>query len=310
MEKLRKALEKAKQERQDEQEAVAGQEAATGQEAIAGPAAPTAPGAVTAPEIVSKEAAPPADATASNMGKLSPVYGQSRSHELNHAILADNHCLSLFSDPFEIESYKMLRTQIMQRTRPHGWNTIMITSALPGEGKTLTAVNLALTFAKEFNHTVLLVDCDLRQQSVHKVMGIESKLGLIDALMDNRPLQELIVWPGVEKLTLISGERTISDTSEVLSSMKMKALVNEIKSRYQDRYVFFDLPPVLSVTDAVAFAPLVDAALMVVRAEKTSLPDVKKAVALLPKEKFLGFVLNGYKAPANVSLNKYLQEAG
>jgi len=173
----------------------------------------------------------------------------------------------------------------------------MITSALPGEGKTLTAVNLALTFTKEFNHTVLLVDCDLRQQHVHKVMGIDSERGLIDALIDNRPLQELIIWPGIERLTLISGGRTISETSEVLSSTKMKALVSEIKSRYHDRYVFFDVPPVLSIVDAMAFGPLVDATLMVVRADKTSIHDIKKAVDLIPKEKFLGFVLNGYKAP-------------
>jgi non-specific protein-tyrosine kinase len=173
----------------------------------------------------------------------------------------------------------------------------MITSALPGEGKTLTAVNLALTFAKEFNHTVLLVDCDLRKQQIHKVLGVESERGLIDALMDSRPLQELIIWPGIEKLTFISGGRTIPDTSEVLSSAKMKALVSEIKSRYRDRYVFFDVPPALSAADALAFAPLVDAILMVVQAEKTSIQDVKKAVDLFPKEKFLGFVLNRYKAP-------------
>jgi protein-tyrosine kinase len=123
--------------------------------------------------------------------------------------------------------------------------------------------------------------------------------------MDNRPLQDLIVWPGVEKLTLISGNRTISNTSEVLNSIKMKALVNEMKSRYPDRYVIFDLPPILSVTDAVAFAPLIDAVLMVVRAGKTSIQNVKKAAHLLPKEKFLGFVLNGYKAPSKTSPETY-----
>jgi non-specific protein-tyrosine kinase len=181
----------------------------------------------------------------------------------------------------------------------------MVTSALPGEGKTLTAINLALTFAKEFNHTVLLVDCDFRQQQVHKLMGIPSERGLIDALMEGRPLQELIIWPGIERLTLISGGRTITDTSEVLNSAKMGTLVSEIKSRYHDRYIFFDVPPVLSVADAVAFAPLVDAILMVVWAEKTSLQDIKRAVELIPKEKFLGFVLNRQSIPPSAYSGAY-----
>ena len=279
MEKLRKALEKAKQESVDEKEVVPGREA------------------------------PTSAASEGKLGGVSPVYTQSESCELDLGTLADNRCVCISSDSFEIEFYKMLRTQILQRTSPNGWNTIMITSAMPGEGKTLTAVNLALTFAKEFNHTVLLVDCDLRQQSVHKVFGIESERGLIDALMDDRPLQELIIWPGIEKLTLISGGRTISDASEVLSSKKMKALVSEIKSRYHDRYVFFDVPPLLSVADPVAFAPLVDAILMVVQADKTSIQDIKKAVDLIPREKFLGFVLNRGKVPPKAYSGAYYAKA-
>ena len=279
MEKLRKALEKAKQERIEEKG-----------------------------EFLEKEAPIPA-AVEEKPGRVSPVYRQSQPCELDPTMLIERRCVCISSDAFEIEYYKMLRTQIIQRTNPNGWNTIMITSALPGEGKTLTAVNLALTFAREFNHTVLLVDCDLRQQNVHKVLGINSERGLIDALVDNRPLQELIMWPGIEKLTFISGGKTISDTSEVLSSAKMKSLVSEIKSRYSDRYVFFDVPPILSVADAIAFAPLVDAILMVVRADKTSIEDVKKAVDLIPKEKFLGFVLNGQKAPPQDYSRDYYTKA-
>ena len=347
MDKLRKALDKAKLERGDEpgvitwqelkgrrensirQEAPAKQgspvrpETLIRQEPPITQESPVVPESLTRQEIPDRQEtpikrdipsrqefpirieAPTAAATEDKSGRVSPVYRQSRSHQLNQKVLADNRCLSTFSDSFEIESYKMLRTQIMQRTRPNGWNTIMITSALPNEGKTLTAVNLALTFAKEFNHTVLLVDCDLRNQSVHKMLGIKSELGLIDVLMDNRPLQELIIWPGIEKFSLISGGRTISESSEVLSSAKMKALVNEIKSRYNDRYVIFDLPPVLSVADAVAFAPSVDAVLMVVQAEKTSTEDVNKAMGLLPKEKFIGFVLNKCKARAKAYSETY-----
>jgi len=279
MEKLRRALEKAKQEKAEEKGEMDGKDA---------------------------QAFGPEEDKA---GRLSPAYFRSQSYKLDPKALADNRLVCFSSDSLEIEFYKILRTKVLQRTRPNRWNTIMITSALPGEGKTLTAINLALTFAREFNNTVLLVDCDFRQQHVHKAMGIPSEQGLIDALMDGRPLQELIIWPGIERLTLISGGRTITDTSEVLSSAKMGTLVSEIKSRYPDRHVFFDVPPVLSVADAMAFAPLVDAILMVVWAEKTSLQDVKRAVELIPKEKFLGFVLNRQSIPPSAYYGAYYQRS-
>ncbi len=262
MEKLRKALEMAKKERMEEK-------------------------ALEVEKVsLSQEPSP------SISGRISPVYKVSQAFEIVPEILVGNRCVCISSEAYEIEFYKILRTQVLQRTGPNGWNSIMITSALPGEGKTLTAINLALTFAREFNHTVLLVDCDLRQQQIHKTMGIPSKHGLIDALLDHRSLQEIIIWPGIEKLTLISGGRTIIESSELLNSPKMKSLVSEIKSRYPERYVFWDTPPILSAADAVAFSPLVDAILMVVQANRTSIQDIKKAIDLIPKEKFLGFVLN------------------
>lgn len=266
MEKLRKALEKAKKEAE-----------------YGMPEPETKPLIEEAPTTIP--------------GKISPTYTQSKVYEVDPLFLIDHHCIGISSESMEIEFYKMLRTRIIQKTEPNGWNTIMITSALPGEGKTLTAINLALTFSREFNHTVLLVDCDLRQQQIHKMMGLPGERGLLDALVDNRPLQEIIIWPGIEKLTVISGGKTITESSEILSSPKMKSLVNEIKSRYPDRYIFFDVPPILSAADAVAFSPLVDSILMVVQANKTSIQDVKKACDLIPREKFLGFVLNRHKIP-------------
>ena len=199
-------------------------------------------------------------------------------------------CIS--PDAPEIDSYKVVRTQIQQRARENGWNTVMVTSVQPGEGKTLTSINLAMTFAKEFNHTVLLVDCDLRRQNIHQYLGLSSDTGLIDYLRDGRPLKDLIIWPSIEKLTLISGGRTIQDSTELLGSPRMKSLVTEMKARYEDRFVFFDVPPILAGADAIAFAPLVDCILMVVEAGRTSIHDIKRALELIPKDKFIGFVLN------------------
>ena len=209
--------------------------------------------------------------------------------------LKENRCVCISSDSVEVEIYKLLRTQVLQRTKEKGWNTIMITSALPDEGKTLTSINLALTFAKEFAQTVLLVDCDLKRQDIHKRLGVASPKGLVDYLVDDLPISELLIRPDVEDLTFISGGRTIQESTELIGSPKMKELIVEMKNRYKDRYIFFETPPVLYGADAVAFAPLIDGILFVVQAGRTSIQEVKKALGLLPEEKFLGFVLNRTK---------------
>lgn len=232
------------------------------------------------------------------IGWVSPAYTVSRPVQIDPQVVARNKCVAFLSDSDEVESYRVLRTQILQRSRERGGNAIMITSALPGEGKTLTAINLALTFAKEFRQTVLLVDCDLRRQRIHELLGIESARGLNEYLLDDCPISDLMVWPGVEKLTLISGGRTISESSELLGSHRMKDLVEDMKHRYPERYVIFDVPAVLSGADALAFAPLVDHIVVTVKAGETPMPEVTRALKMLPREKVLGLVLNRQRKDA------------
>jgi non-specific protein-tyrosine kinase len=259
---LRKALDKAKQERQ---------------QASQGEVAPVGLGG--RPEIVRE-------------GRFSPDYSQSRYVALDVKRLEKSRCVCLIPDSREMDRYKVIRTQIAQRMRANGWNTLMITSALPGEGKSLTAINLAATFAKEVNQTVLLVDADLRLQKIHRYLGYESKVGLVDYLVDDYPLKEMVVWPGIEKLTIISGGRTIQDSTELLGSPKMISLMREMKSRYKERFILLESPPIHGCPDTLAFAPLVDAIVMVVESGRTSVDEVKKALEMIPKEKFLGFILN------------------
>jgi protein-tyrosine kinase len=234
-----------------------------------------------------------------------PVYGVSQTCEPDLAVMEKNHCLCFRKDAPELDYYKMLRAQIMQRAKAKGWNTIMITSALPDEGKTVTAINLSTTFAKAFNQTVLLVDCDLRQQKVYRYMGIDSDLGIIDYLVDGRPLSEMIIWPGIEKMTLISGGRTAIESAELLGSPKMRALVEEMKMRYTDRYILLDAPPILTGADALTLASLADGVVMVVEAGRTPLSGIQEALELLPREKFLGFVLNKHSDELSGYYNYY-----
>ena len=234
-----------------------------------------------------------------NTGWTPPDYLESKSAMLDTVKAEENKCAALFPDSLAIDYYKVLRTRIQHRMKASGWNTIMITSVHPGEGKTLTAINLAITMAKEFNQTVLLVDTDLQHQNIHKYLGVSSNVGLIDYLENNTPLKELIIWPGIEKMTIISGGKKILESSELLGAPKMKNLVAEMKKRYDERYIIFDMPPVLGNADAMTFAPMVDCTLMVVEEGKTDINDVKKAVALLPQNNFIGYVLNRQTASIN-----------
>lgn len=232
------------------------------------------------------------------VGWVSPTYSVSRAATLNPKVLAENRCVAFQGDTPETECYRILRSQILQRTGGENGRTVMVTSALPGEGKTLTAINLALTFAKEFKQTSLLVDCDLKQQRIHEVIGFPSDKGLVDYLIDDCPIFELFVWPGIEKMTVISGGKMINESSELLGSPGMRKLVEDMKNRYPERYVFFDVPPVLTGADAIAFAPLVDYILVTVQAGETPIQEINRALEMLPREKILGLVLNRKKIPA------------
>jgi non-specific protein-tyrosine kinase len=267
--KLRKALEKAKQQRGER----------------------VAPAAESTPQFNMGDQKDIAEG-----GWQPPVYTDSARIELDSQAVVKNRCVCIEADAPQLDCYKVLRTKIQQLTQSKGWNTVLITSPRAREGKTLTAINLALTFSKAYNQTILLVDCDLRQQNIHKTLGFQSEAGLIDYLVDDRPLKEVMIWPGIDKLTLISGGRTIDNSTELLGSPRMKELVQEIKSRYDDRYVLFDVPPVLGSADTLALIPYIDSIVMVVEEGQTSTREVQRAVEMLPPEKFIGFVINRQKA--------------
>lgn len=234
----------------------------------------------------------------SQKGKPS-VSHKKRSIKLNLDKLAKNRCICAFPNSPETEYYRILWANIKQHSIKHNWKTIMITSAYSREGKTLTAINLAITIAKEFNQNALLVDCDLKGQRIHRYLDYPSERGIINHLVDDYPIKDLIVWPGIHKLYLISGGRAVVNSAELLGSSKMKAFVLELKNLNGGGYIIFDAPPVIGWADIIAFAPLADCILMVVEEGRTSVQDVKNALEMIPNEKFLGYILNRRKMPTN-----------
>lgn len=189
-------------------------------------------------------------------------------------------------------AYKVLRTQVLQRLRVNNWNSLAITSPTEGCGKTLTAINLAICLAREVNHTVLLVDMDLRRPKLHSYFPGIPGLGISDYLLNDVELSGILINPGIERLVILPGHKAFSSSSETLSSPKMVELVEELKTRYPSRIVLFDLPPVLPCDDVIAFAPYVDAALLIVEDGKTQESELKRAVELLDSINILGTVLN------------------
>jgi len=189
-------------------------------------------------------------------------------------------------------AYKVLRTHVLQRMRANHWKTLAITSPAQGNGKTVTSINLAITLARDLKHTVLLVDLDLRRPSLASFFFDQPVPGLSDYITDDRPIEELLVNPGIERLTLLPGNHSFTHSSEILCSPKMIELVEELKGRYADRLVLFDMPPVLGGDDVIAFAPYVDAVLLVVEEGGTTKDELMEAYALLDGANILGTVLN------------------
>lgn len=223
-----------------------------------------------------------------------PIYSQSRARHMDLSTADANHCVCALPDRPESDFYRVLRTQVQQISTQRDLRSIMVTSANPGEGKTVTCINLAFAFAKAYQQTVLLVDCDFRQQSIKDYLGLSSTVGMIEILLEGLPLSEALIWPGVDKLSLISGSRTIAESSELMASPMMMAQVKEMRNRYADRFLFFDAPPILGCADAVAFTPAVDGVLLVVGSEGTAEREIQRAMELIPADKLIGVVLNKY----------------
>jgi protein-tyrosine kinase len=220
-------------------------------------------------------------------------YTHTRTVNTAKSILQERRVISGFAQNEFTDAYKILRTQVFQRLRENGWNSLAVTSPGLNEGKTLTAINLAISLSMEVNYTVLLVDADLRHPSVHSYFGIEAEYGLSDYLTADKPLSELLIHPEeIPGLVILPGGRSLANSAEMLNSLKMARLVEEMKARYSSRIILFDLPPLLGVADALAFSPYVDAALLVIEDGKTQAEDVKRAIGLLQGTNLIGTVLN------------------
>lgn len=221
------------------------------------------------------------------------VYTKTRTVECQEEVLRRNRVLTAFEQGAFADGYKLLRTQVLHRLRENHWNVLGVTSPRTQEGKTLTALNLAIALAMETTQTVMLIDADLKQPQLHLLLGLGACRGLADYVLEDVPLEELLIHPGLGRLVMLPGGRPIQRSSEVLTSPRMSALITEVKHRFPARIIVVDLPPLLTSADVLAFAPSLDALLLVAGEGMTTRRDIEDALALVRgATPVLGTVLN------------------
>lgn len=172
-------------------------------------------------------------------------------------------------------------------------NMIMITSSLPGEGKSFCAINLAISMALEMDRTVLLVDADVAKPRVPEYLGIHADLGLLDVLQDkNLKLSDVMIKTDIAKLTILPAGRTYKRATELLASEAMTRLVEDIGNRYPDRIILFDSPPILATSEASVLATHMGQIVMIVEAERTSQEAVREALSHIQSCEVVNMLLN------------------
>lgn len=222
---------------------------------------------------------------------LTPVE-QTRQVDLAEQLLEQNRIIARLRRDPNADIFRILRTKVMQLMTRNKLRSIAVTSPRYGDGKSTIAINLALSLALDVKQTVCLVDLDFRQPSVHRYMGIEPDMGLSDYLLHDMPVSQCLVRPALERLVVLPMKGRLENSSEILGTPKMAALAHELKTRYPDRIVIYDMPPLLAQDDAIAFLPNVDGVLLVVKEGATQVDDLRQSLHLLANTIVVGTVLN------------------
>ena len=213
-----------------------------------------------------------------------------------------NKIIPEIGDKAAITAYKVLRTRVLQRMRSNKYRSLIVTGAGPGEGKSLTACNLAVSISKDVNQSVFLIDLDLTRPSVARYFGLEADAGIGDYLTGNAQIEDIVYAPkNMDRIAIIPNRGPVENSSDLLASPRMKELMKWLSEQGGRPLVIFDMPPVLACDDVLAFSPLVDALLMVVSEEMTQRDSLSRALEMVADCNLLGIVLNRSREHSNVS---------
>ena len=218
--------------------------------------------------------------------------GAHSSGAADEATAVNKRRISLLQpDCFVAEQFRTLRARLDSLANERPVRTLAMASAMPGEGKTTAAVNLALVTAMSVGRRILLVDCDLRRPKIHQALGLRPEFGLAEVLTDQAPLDRALLKVEGTSLEVLPVRATPKNPSELLASERMRALVEELARSYDQ--VIFDTPPTLALPDAKTVSELTDGLVLVVRADMTPEEDVQAALDVLDRRRVLGVVMNG-----------------
>lgn len=191
-----------------------------------------------------------------------------------------------------LAAYRMLRTRILHRVRSNGWTTLAVTSPGPGEGKSVTALNLALSAAREKNNNVFLLDLDMSNPSMCPYLGIEPRHGITEFFADEAAPEQVLFSIGVDHLALAGGVDTSEFSSELLATGRLEVMLDYIRSAAPQPLIILDLPPVLSTDDFLVVATRIDATLLVLSEGRTRRDGVERTMDVLSGFTLAGVMLN------------------
>lgn len=217
---------------------------------------------------------------------------QYRSVSMDPKTMERNCILPRVTDQSALRAFKILRTRVLRRMDANNWNSLAITGIVPGEGKTLNAINLAIALARDVNTWVFLVDLDLQRPQVAASMGIQCPKSLGDYLAGEASLDEIIYNPGIPRLAVIPNNRPFQHSSEHLTSPRMQEMLSVLDKETPRRIMIFDMPPLMAGDDVLAFSPQFDGVLLVVSEGMTKRNELQSAKEVLSEMNLLGVVLN------------------
>jgi capsular exopolysaccharide synthesis family protein len=217
---------------------------------------------------------------------------QYRPAPVDPAAMERNRVLLRVPDVGISRAYKILRTRVLHRLAANNWYTLGITGTAAGEGKSLTAVNLALALAQDVNTSVFLVDLDLQRPQLGAYLGMTYEHGLTDYLTGQVELDQIIYDIGVKRLAVVPNASSVENSSELLRSPRMGEFIAALEAQLPRRIIVFDMPPVMVTDDVLAFAPRVDTFLLVVSQGQTARRTLANAKEVLSEVNLMGVVLN------------------
>jgi protein-tyrosine kinase len=228
--------------------------------------------------------------THAELGDIS--YTSTHVVKLNEEHLEKNRVVAFDKNDPRSMSFDLLRTHVLQKMEENGWRTLAITSPTPESGKSVVAINLAMSIAQHRSKTALLVDFDLRRPKVATYLGIAMEKSMNDLLEGTAELPDVLVNPDIPRLVVLPTNRPVRKSSETLSSKTTEDLIKDLHGRYESRIVIFDLPPMLVADDAIVLLPHIDAVLMVVANGMSTRQEIEDSLRHIPADKLIGAVLN------------------